>query len=206
MKVILTEKVPTLGNVGEIVNVSPGYARNYLIPNRFAVLADSGNKAQLDHYNKMLAKKVAEEKGAAEAVAKKLSGLSLELIKKVGANGKLFGTVTTGDLVKELEGKEISLERRTLIIEKPIKALGTYNVKAKLFSGVEAEFSVKVDIDPKQAEELKKKAEAAAEAKKKAKEEAEAKAAAGETEEATPEAELTDEQRLAKEADALLRG
>lgn len=205
MKVILTEKVPTLGNVGEIVNVSPGYARNYLIPNRFAVLADSGNKAQLDHYNKMLAKKVAEEKTSAQALAKKLNGLNLQLIKKVGANGKLFGTVTTSELAKELETKEISVERRTLILDNPIKALGSYNVKAKLFSGVEAEFSVSVEIDPKQAEELKKKAEAAAAAKKKAKEEAEAKAAAGEGEEEKPEAEMTDEQRLAKEADALLR-
>jgi len=204
MKVILTEKVSSLGNVGEVVNVSAGHARNFLIPNNKAVLADESNKAQMNHYNKMLAKKVGEEKSAAEGLKGKLEGLKLDLIKKVGSNGKLFGAVTTTELSKILADKGIEVEKRVLSVDNPIKAVGTYSVKAKLFSGVEAEFSVKVDMDPKQAEEIRLKAEAAEKKKK-------AKAEAGETEgsEENAEAEekqpLTDEQKLAKEADELLR-
>ena len=160
MKVILTEKVSSLGNVGEVVNVSAGYARNFLIPNKKAVLADEANKAQMGHYQKMLGKKVEAEKSAAESVAKQLNGLKLELIKRVGGNGKLFGAVTTTELSKELSGKGIEVEKRVITLETPIKALGTYNAKAKLFSGVESEFTVNVVIDPVQAEELKAKAEA----------------------------------------------
>lgn len=204
MKVILTEKVSSLGNVGEVVNVSAGHARNFLIPNNKAVLADESNKAQMNHYNKMLAKKVGEEKSAAESLKGKLEGLKLDLIKKVGSNGKLFGAVTTTELSKILADKGIEVEKRVLSVDNPIKAVGAYTVKAKLFSGVEAEFSVKVDMDPKQAEEIRLKAEAAAKKKQ-------AKAEAGETEgsEENAEAEekqpLTDEQKLAKEADELLR-
>ena len=203
MKVILTEKVSSLGNVGEVVNVSAGYARNFLIPGNKAVLADESNKAQMEHYQRMLGKAVAAEKSAAEAVAKQLNGLQLDLIKKVGGNGKLFGAVTTAELSKVLADKGIEVEKRVITLDSPIKALGTYTAKAKLFSGVESEFTVKVEIDPVQAEELKKKAEAAA-AKKAAK--AEAVEAEGEqTAEAEENQPLTDEQKLAKEADELLR-
>ncbi len=204
MKVILTERVQTLGNVGEIVNVSAGYARNYLMPNGFARLADDSNKKLLAAQQKSLAKKVQAQKDAALAVKKQLETLgTIELIKKVGANGKLFGTITTAELSKELENKGLNVERRLLHLESQIKGLGTFNVKAKLFADVEATFKIKVAIDPKQAEELKKAQEEAvkaAEARKKAA--AEAKAA-GET--ATPVAEMTEEQRIKAEVDKLLR-
>ena len=75
MKVILTEKVPALGSVGELVNVSPGYGRNYLIPNRKAVIADAGNKRQAEHHKRALAKKVDEEKGAAAELKKAVDHL-----------------------------------------------------------------------------------------------------------------------------------
>jgi large subunit ribosomal protein L9 len=203
MKVILTEKVASLGNVGEVVNVSAGHARNFLIPKQKAVLADDSNKAQMNHYNKMLAKKVGEEKSAAEAIKKQVDGLKIDLIKKVGSNGRLFGTVTTAELSSILAEKGIEVEKRVLSVDNPIKSVGSYTVKAKLFSEVEAEFSVKVEMDPKQAEEIKAKAEAAAK-KKKAKAEAgeEAGEENGEAKEIQP---LTDEQKLAKEADELLR-
>lgn len=203
MKVILTEKVASLGNVGEVVNVSAGHARNFLFPQNKAVLADESNKAQMEHYNKMLGKKVAEEKSAAETVQKKLSGLNLDLVRKVGSNGKLFGAITTTELSKLLSEKGIEVEKRVLTVDNPIKSVGSYNVTAKLFSGVEAVFSVKVEMDPKQAEELKKKAEAAAK-KKKAKAEAQAEGSEENTEDKENQP-LTDEQKLAKEADELLR-
>jgi len=203
MKVILTEKVASLGNVGEVVNVSAGHARNFLFPQNKAVLADESNKAQMEHYNKMLGKKVAEEKSAAETVQKKLSGLNLDLVRKVGSNGKLFGAITTTELSKLLSEKGIEVEKRVLTVDNPIKSVGSYNVTAKLFSGVEAVFSVKVEMDPKQAEELKKKAEAAAK-KKKAKAEAQTEGSEENTEDKENQP-LTDEQKLAKEADELLR-
>lgn len=191
MKVILIEKVKALGNIGEIVNVSAGFARNFLVPRKFALVADEKNAAVIKDKQKALAKKVGEEKKAAEAIKSKLQGTTLELIRKVGTNGRLFGAVTNSDLAKELETKGISIERRMITIEGAIKALGTYDVKAKLFNDVVAEFQVKVAIDAAQAEELKrlqaeaqkrnadkKKAKADAEAAAKAQAEAEALAAA----------------------------
>lgn len=162
MKVILTEKVKSLGNVGEIVNVSQGFGRNYLIPGKFAILADGSNTKQMADHEKMLAKKVATEKAEAEAVAKKLSGVTVTLIKKVGGNGSLFGTVTNTELSKELAKQDIIIERRQILIETSIKTLGTFDITAKIFKGIEANFKVKVEIDPKQAEEMKAKQEAIA--------------------------------------------
>lgn len=203
MKVILTEKVPTLGNIGEIVNVSAGHARNYLVPNGFAMVADEGNKNLLAAQQKSLAKKIQGQKDVALELKKKIEGTTVELIKKVGASGKLFGTVTNAELSKELETLGVVVERRLIHLESPIKGLGVFNAKAKIFQDVEATFKVKVSIDPKQAEELKKNQEEAlkaAEARKKAA--AEAKAS-GET--AAPAAEITEEQRLKAEVDKLLR-
>lgn len=163
MKVILTDNVKTLGNVGEIVNVSTGHARNYLIPNKLAVLADSSNTKQMEDYQKMLAKKVAEAKKEAEDAAKKLSGLTITLEKKIGGSGKLFGAVTTAEVADELAKKGVEVERRVIILDN-IKGLGTYDVKVKLFKGVDATFKLKIEMDAKQAEEMKAK-QAAAEKK-----------------------------------------
>jgi large subunit ribosomal protein L9 len=179
MKVILIEKVKALGTIGEIVNVSAGFARNFLFPKKMAILADEKNSNVLKDKQKALAKKISAEKSEAEALKKKLEGLTLELIKKVGANGRLFGAVTTAEIAKELENKGVHLERRLIHIEGSIKALGTYEVKAKLFHDVTATFKVKVAIDAAMAEELKKQQAEAQKrnAEKKAKAEA-AKAAA----------------------------
>ena len=201
MKVILVEKVPTLGNVGEIVNVSQGYGRNFLIPNKKAVLADDAHKSELENSKKRLKKKMDEEMKEALATKKKLNGISLELVKKVGASGKLFGTVTTSELSKHLGEKGIVVERRILSVSDPIKKVGSYTVKAKLFTEVEAEFSVKVVMDPKQAEELKAKQE-------KAKKDAEKKKEAQDSKEEGPKEEsreLTEEEKLKAEADKVLR-
>lgn len=205
MKVILTEKVNTLGNVGEIVNVSPGHARNYLIPSKLAVLADEKNTKKLENHKRVLAKKISEQKQLAEGLKKKVDGVVLELVKKVGANGRLFGTVTTSELSRELAEKEIEIERRLLIVDQPIKSVGSYTVKAKLFSGVEGEFQVKVVMDPKQAEELKA-AQAAAEkrAADKKKKAAESKESSEKTE-SDAAATLTEEEKLTQEANKILR-
>jgi large subunit ribosomal protein L9 len=183
MKVILTEKVKALGTIGEIVNVSAGFARNYLLPRKFAMIADDKNSNVLKDKQKALGKKIAAERDAALAVKKKLDGVTVELIKKVGTNGRLFGAVTSSDITKELEKMGITVERRLLTVEGSIKSLGTYEVKAKLFNDVTAIFNLKVNISAAMAEELKKQQEEAQRrnAEKKAKAEAakaEAEAAA----------------------------
>lgn len=186
MKVILTEKVKALGTIGEIVNVSAGFARNFLFPKKFAILADDKNSNVLKDKQKALAKKVAVERDAALAVKKKLEGLTVELIKKVGTNGRLFGAVTSQDIVRELEKQGVTLERRLVQVEGSIKSLGTYEVKAKLFQDVVATFKLKVAIDAVMAEELKK---AQAEAQKRnAEKKAKAEAAKAEAEKAALEA------------------
>lgn len=156
MKIILTEKVKALGTIGEIVNVSAGFARNYLFPNKLAVLADEKNSNVLKDKQKALAKKIAAEKDLAVALKKKMEGITVELIKKVGSNGRLFGAVTSLDITKELEKQGIHVERRLLQFDGSIKSLGTYEVKAKLFNDVVATFNLKVTIDAAMAEQLKK--------------------------------------------------
>lgn len=172
MRVILKERVKSLGNVGDIVNVSQGYARNFLIPNRFAVIADEGNKRFVEDQQRRLAKRIKDEKNQANELRKTLNSTTIEITKRVGGNGKLFGAVTANEIVSELEKLQIETEKRWFNLEEPIKELGTFTVKAKIFTDVEAGLTLKVLMDPKQAEELKKKNE---DAKKRKKEEAEQK-------------------------------
>ena len=192
MKVVLTDKVKSLGNIGEIVNVSEGYARNFLIPNRKAKLADEGNEKQMADYQKMLSKKVAEEKKAAEDLGKELKKTNVTLIKKIGGNGKLFGSVTNADIAKALEKEGVMVERRMISIPTPIKTLGTFDIEAKLATGVEVTFPITVEIDPKQAAEMKKKQEAAA--KRKAEKKDEVAAEGEEGAEISEGTEATEEQ------------
>lgn len=185
MKVILTENVKTLGTVGEIVNVSAGHARNFLIPNNFAVIADESSKKQMEDYQKMLNKKVQAAKTEAEDKAKKINGLTIALEKKIGGSGKLFGTVTTTEIVEALAKHDIEVERRQIILEN-IKGLGIYDAKVKLFKGVEATFKLKIDMDAAQAQEMKEKQ---AQASKKASKNAAKEEAATEEVESTESAE-----------------
>ncbi len=182
MKVILTEKIRALGNVGEIVNVTAGYARNCLIPGKLAVLADDANKNVLANNQKRLSKKVDAQKAAATEMKKKIDGITLKLVKRIGSNGKLFGTVTNTDLAKELFDKGIEVERRLIAITDPIKTLGETDVIVKLFKDVEALFKVKVEMDPEQVKEIKARQEAALKRGKSKKKEEGAEAEAAQSE------------------------
>ena len=197
MKVILTKKVPSLGNIGEVANVSQGFGRNFLFPNGLAVLADESNKKQLENEKKRLAKKVEEVRGHALVLKKQIEDISIELVRKVGPNGRLFGMVTTAELSKILEEKGIHVEKRLITVSVPIKALGNFKATVKLFSDVEGTFKIKVVMDPEQAKEMKEReAEAIkAKAKKKAEKPVEA------TEEKAPQ---TEEERLREEAEKII--
>ncbi len=161
MKVILTNKVKSLGNIGEIVNVNPGYARNCLFPKKLAVLADAGNEKVLEHHKKTLKKKIEEEKQFALDQKKKIDAVTIEVTKKVGGTGKLFGSVTNTELADSLDKLGITVERRLISMDPPIKTLGEFDVSVKLFTEVEGTFKVKVSMDLKQAEEFKVKQELA---------------------------------------------
>jgi large subunit ribosomal protein L9 len=197
MKVILTKKVPSLGNIGEVANVSQGFGRNFLFPNGLAVLADESNKKQLENEKKRLAKKVEEVRGHALVLKKQIEDISIELVRKVGPNGRLFGMVTTAELSKILEEKGIHVEKRLIMVSAPIKALGNFKATVKLFSDVEGTFKIKVVMDPEQAKEMKEReAEAIkAKAKKKAEKPVET------TEEKAPQ---TEEERLREEAEKII--
>lgn len=188
MKVILLEKVKNLGNIGQIVTVAEGFARNFLMPRKLALVADEKNSNVLKDRQKALSKKIAAEQAGAVTIKAKLDGLTLEMIKKVGQNGKLFGSVTTLDISKELETKGIHVERRAITVDGTIKSMGTYDCKARLFGNdVVANFKLKIMIDPVQAEELKK---AQAEAAKRNADKKKAKADAEAAAKAAAEAEL----------------
>ena len=157
MKVILTENVKLLGSIGEVIKVSSGYARNFLLPKGFAVFADDKNQRVLQNQKKALSKKVDNQRKLSLEIKEKLDGLEVLLTKRVGGSGKLFGTVTTAELSTELAKKDIHVEKRLLQIDTPIKSTGSFPVKAKIFDDIESEFQVKVEMDPRQLEELKKK-------------------------------------------------
>ena len=157
MKIILTESVSSLGNVGDIVNVSPGYARNYLLPNSLCIVADESNQKQLAHYKKMLASRVVEEEKAAVEMAKQIDGMELEFTRKVGSGGKIFAPVTTGILSKEFATKEIQVAKKTISLEKPIKMPGVFKATVKVFKNIEADFTIKVVAAPSEEPEGKKK-------------------------------------------------
>ena len=146
--------------------------------------SDEIHKALTSEKSKQIInEKIDETLNQAKEVASKVEGMELDYTKRVGSNGKLFGAISANDIAKTLAEKGIEVEKRQIHVKEAIKAIGTFDVTANLFKGVEANFKVKVTMDPAQIEELKKK-QAAAEKKAIArKEEAERKAAAGETEE-----------------------
>lgn len=159
MKVILKEHVKSLGNVGDIVNVTAGHARNFLIPRKLAILADDNNRRFVEDQQRRLAKKINAQKDQATAIKRQIDGLQFELSKRVGGNGKLFGAVTSTELANELKSRNIEVERRWINLDNPIKELGSFTVKVKIFADVEATFNVKVIMDAKQIEEMKSKSE-----------------------------------------------
>lgn len=152
MKVILTERVKHLGHVGDTVSVSSGYARNFLFPNKFAILADEGNQKALEHHRKTLIAKMGEERKVAETAKIKVEKDELELIKPVGKNGKLFGAVTSLELGQCLEDKGIDVDRRQILLEAPLKQEGSYVIKVKLYSDITADLKVKITKKEEESE------------------------------------------------------
>jgi large subunit ribosomal protein L9 len=147
MKVILTADLPHVGNVGQVVDVANGYGRNYLIPRGFAILATPGNERSLAQQQKARLVREAKNKAEAEALAAQLQALSLGIAKKTGEGERLYGSVTSMDIAALLKARGIVLDRRRIVLDTPLKTLGTHRVPIRLHPEVVAEVEVAVTKD-----------------------------------------------------------
>ncbi|MDJ0622078.1 MAG: 50S ribosomal protein L9 [Desulfocapsaceae bacterium] len=144
MELILKETISALGREGDIVSVKPGYGRNYLLPKGKAVLANAQNKAILEKNRAVIEARIAEEKKAAEALAKKLAGITIETAQLVGEDERLFGSVTTSDIVSKLADLDITIDKRNILLTDPIKTLGEHTVPIKVDVDITTDIMVKV--------------------------------------------------------------
>lgn len=142
MQVILRERLEHLGSAGEVVDVKPGYARNYLIPQGLAYEATAVNVRRIEREKAARDKQEAETLSAARAYAVKLEGVSLTFNARAGQEGKLFGSITNGDIAEKLAEMGFEVDRRTIELEEPIKALGVFTVPVRLHSQVHPEIKV----------------------------------------------------------------
>ena len=142
MKVILRKDSEKLGHVSEVVSVKDGYARNYLIPRGIAYEATDGNLHQLEEEKKQQSRRTQKEHVQAEVLDGKLEKISITIKMKVGEEEKLFGSVTAQMIAEALLEKEITLDKRQIELEEPLKALGIYDVPVKLTGGVSGKIKV----------------------------------------------------------------
>ena len=142
LQVILNENVPNLGTVGDIVTVADGYGRNYLIPRNLAVPATSRNVKELEHTKRVIAARRAKMMQSAKELAKRLSDVSVTIAKSVGEDDKLFGSVTNRDIADALDREGFQIDRRSILVDSPIKNLGVYTVEIKVHAEVRAQIKV----------------------------------------------------------------
>src|SRR3954451_22688558 len=147
MEVILREHVDNLGRRGELVKVADGYARNYLLPRKLALLATAGNKKVIEREKVKFDAKEAEEQGVAQAIADRLASVEIEISRRVGETDALFGSVTNGDIAESLAAKGFDIDRRKIQLHEPIKKLGDYTVPVKLHREVTVPLKVKVSAE-----------------------------------------------------------
>ncbi|MEK6577858.1 MAG: 50S ribosomal protein L9 [Bdellovibrionota bacterium] len=142
MLVILRENVENLGRIGDVVKVTDGYARNFLIPRSLVVAADEKNVAAIEHHKRGLEKKRSAQKNSAQEVAAKLSEISCTIHRKVGEHDKLFGSVSTADIAAALKTAGFNVEKRWIHLDSPIRGLGIFPVTVKLEPEVSATVKV----------------------------------------------------------------
>lgn len=146
MKVILTQDMDSLGLAGEIVDVARGYARNYLIPQKIALNATEDNIKRTESQRKNIEVKRIKLKEDAQKVKERLAEVTITIAQKVGEEDKLYGSVTSMNIADELEKQGITIDRRKIILDKPIKSLGEFSVPVKVHPQVTA--SIKVTVVP----------------------------------------------------------
>jgi large subunit ribosomal protein L9 len=145
MQIILQEDVEKLGTRGEVVEVAPGYARNFLLPRKLGIEASPANLKRLEKIRVTLSKRTATEKEAAHQQAALLNQVTVTLKRKAGENDQLFGSVTSADLADALHAQGFEVDKRRIQLDEPIKVLGERTVTVKLVHGVTAEFKAIVE-------------------------------------------------------------
>ena len=143
MEIILIQDVANLGYKNDIVKVKDGYGRNYLIPNKMAIIANDSNRKQLQENLKQQAKKMAEALAAAQRLAEQLAATPLTVAVKANEDGKIFGTVTTADIAEALGKAGVEVDKKVITVE-PIKQLGEHVAYARLHREVKAEIKLNV--------------------------------------------------------------
>jgi len=144
MDVILREYVEKLGTRGQLVKVAPGYARNFLLPNKLAVAATESNKKIVEQERQAHLRREAKVEGEAKDLGKMLGAVAITISQKAGENDQLFGSVTSKDIAEALEKQGYTIERRKIALDEPIKTLGEFKVPVRLHREVTAEITVHV--------------------------------------------------------------
>jgi len=147
MNVILLESVPNLGTIGDLVKVKPGYARNFLLPRKLAMVATPENVKQFEHQKRVVAQRMDKLRKDATELKAKLEATSVELHRQVGEEDKLFGSVSARDIADALNDAGFDVDRKTVVLDEPIKTQGVFQVTVKLYQDVVA--TVKVWVVPK---------------------------------------------------------
>jgi large subunit ribosomal protein L9 len=144
MEVILREDIEKVGHRGEVVKVAPGYARNFLLPKKLAVLATSSNKKIVEQERDAYLRREAKAKNEAEDLGRMLAGVTVTITQRAGEEGHLFGSVTAKDIADALERQNYTIDRRKIQLEDPIKNTGEYKVPVRLHREVTADLNVNV--------------------------------------------------------------
>jgi len=144
MRVILTQTIESLGIIGSEVEVKPGYARNFLLPQKKAVVATPENRRRLELEKAKFELQIAKERKVAEEMAQKLEGVVCRIAAKVAEEERLYGSVTVRDIIDTLAAQNIGVEKRMVLLTEPIKQLGSFKVPIRVYKGVEPEITVEV--------------------------------------------------------------
>ncbi len=142
MKVILTENVESMGQIGDTVNVAPGYARNFLLPKGIVMEATGRNVRELEHKKRQLAQKREKHRLEMLSIAEKLNSVVILLRRKVSEDDKFYGSVSVSDIAKGLEDQGFQIARKDIALEQPIKQLGEFKVEVRVGAGINATISV----------------------------------------------------------------
>ncbi len=142
MRIVLREDIDKLGRRGEIVDVAVGYARNFLIPKRKALIVTDGNLKTIDKERRRYVLRIAKEQEECLALSQRLAAISCTVVRKVGENEVLYGSVTAADIAEQIAKEGIEIDKRRIQLDEPIKSLGIYTVPVRLHPAVTAEVKV----------------------------------------------------------------
>ena len=144
MRIILKETIESLGIIGSEVNVADGYARNYLLPKNKAVPATPQNRKMMEQERAKFEIQIAKEKGLAEEMAKRLEGVVCKIVAKVSEEDRLYGSVSTRNIAEALAAQGIEIEKKMILLNEPIKNIGTFSIPIRVYKDVEPEIIVEV--------------------------------------------------------------